>query len=222
VAIFIATLGVLIAARGGSRRAEVVTAASQLPATPRADANAQPETKPTLDKNEAVGPRDTPKMAAPKPSATPVATETRAVDVRIGSTQTAEPKTSAVEATVKRAAPAEPPIKTPAAELTATPQAIDSTPRANVHSASPATITGCLSFDEETFWLKDTMGDDAPKSRSWKWGFLKKRSSSIELVDAFHTLELPNHVGQRITITGTLSHREMRAYSLRRVAASCN
>jgi hypothetical protein len=84
------------------------------------------------------------------------------------------------------------------------------------------TITGCLErADETTFRLKDTVGADAPKSRSWKSGFLKKGSASIEVVDAAHRLKLPDHVGQKVSVTGTLVDREMQVRSLQRVATSC-
>jgi len=84
------------------------------------------------------------------------------------------------------------------------------------------TITGCLErADETTFRLKDTVGADAPKSRSWRSGFLKKGSASIEVVDAAHSLKLPDHVGQKVTVTGTLVDREMQVRSLSRVATSC-
>ena len=95
-------------------------------------------------------------------------------------------------------------VKAPAAELTT------------------VTITGCLErADETTFRLRDTVGEDAPKSRSWKSGFLKKGSASIEVVDAAHRLKLPDHVGQKVTVTGTLVDREMQVRSLSRVATSC-
>jgi hypothetical protein len=83
------------------------------------------------------------------------------------------------------------------------------------------TITGCLQRDDETFRLKDTDGADAPKARSWKTGFLKKSSASIEIVDAANRLKLNNHVGERVTVTGTLVDREMRARTLQRIASSC-
>jgi hypothetical protein len=84
------------------------------------------------------------------------------------------------------------------------------------------TITGCLELDEETFWLREASGSDAPMSRSWKSGFLKKRPPSIKLVDATNALRLPRHVGQRVAATGTLMNREIRASSLLRVATSCS
>jgi hypothetical protein len=91
-------------------------------------------------------------------------------------------------------------------------------------AAKPAsvTLTGCLERDDRTFRLKDTSGEAAPKSRSWKSGFLKKSPASLEVVDASHTLKLPSHVGQRVSVTGVIADREMRVRSLQRVAASCN
>jgi hypothetical protein len=83
-----------------------------------------------------------------------------------------------------------------------------------------ATISGCLATSDDTFWLRDTSGADAPKTRSWKSGFLKKRPSSIELVDGVTTRRLAAHVGQRIETTGLLLDREMRVKSLR-VLGSC-
>jgi hypothetical protein len=86
--------------------------------------------------------------------------------------------------------------------------------------APPTTITGCLAFDAGAYRLKDATGTDAPKSRSWKSGFLRKRSATLEVVDA-GALGLPNYVGQRVEVTGTLVEREMQARSLHRLAQSC-
>lgn len=86
---------------------------------------------------------------------------------------------------------------------------------------APVTIAGCLERDDETFRLKDTSGADAPRSRSWKSAFLKKGSAPVEVVDASKRMKLTNHVGQRVSVTGTLSDGEMQIRSLRRIAASC-
>ena len=88
--------------------------------------------------------------------------------------------------------------------------------------SAPVTITGCLERSDETFRLKDTTGENAPKSRSWKSGFLKKASASIEVVDTPRRLNLPKHVGQRVSVTGTLVDREMHIRSLQRIAPSCS
>jgi hypothetical protein len=92
---------------------------------------------------------------------------------------------------------------------------------AQVTMPAPVTIAGCLERDDETFRLKDTSGADAPRSRSWKSAFLKKGSAPVEVVDASKRMKLTNHVGQRVSVTGTLSDGEMQIRSLRRIAASC-
>jgi hypothetical protein len=86
--------------------------------------------------------------------------------------------------------------------------------------AAPVTITGCVELDNDTFRLKDTEGADAPKSRSWKSGFIKKGQAKIELV-AVPGANLASQVGRRVSVTGTLDDREMQVRSVRRVAASC-
>jgi hypothetical protein len=104
-------------------------------------------------------------------------------------------------------------VKTPAPQAAVQQMAVQE---------APVTITGCLEQDDETFRLKNTTGDQAPKARSWKSGFLKKNSASIEVVDASNKVQLPSHVGQRVVVTGMLVDREMQVRSLRRVATSCN
>ena len=86
---------------------------------------------------------------------------------------------------------------------------------------SPVTIVGCLERDAQLFRLNKTAGAGAPKARSWKSGFLKKRAASIEVVDASNRLKLPNQVGHRVSVVGVLVDREMRARSLQRVEGSC-
>ena len=83
------------------------------------------------------------------------------------------------------------------------------------------TIAGCLERDGDGFRLKDVTGADAPKARSWKSGFLKKGTPSVDVVDATHALRLTDQVGKRVSVTGALADRELKARSLRRVAASC-
>jgi hypothetical protein len=84
------------------------------------------------------------------------------------------------------------------------------------------TIAGCLAQDGESFRLKDTSGADAPRSRSWKSGFLKKSPAAVEVVDASRRMKLTNHVGERVSVTGTITDGEMQVRSLRRVANSCD
>jgi cytoskeletal protein RodZ len=106
------------------------------------------------------------------------------------------------------------PAKAPAVESVMTEPA-SSTTKADVSDSAPLTISGCLQADGQSFWLKDTSGMDAPRSRSWRSGFLRKRSVSVDVVPASNTLKLTNYVGQRVEATGTLLDREMRVRSLR-------
>jgi hypothetical protein len=115
------------------------------------------------------------------------------------------------EEAMRQPAPAAPAVETPAE------------PSADVTSetAAPVTITGCLERDQETFRLKNTVGADAPKARSWKSGFLKKSAASIQIIDAANKVKLPSHVGERVQVRGTLVDREMHVRSLQRIAESC-
>ena len=83
-------------------------------------------------------------------------------------------------------------------------------------------LIGMAQAGNEGFWLKDVSGADAPTSRSWKSGFLKKRSASVEVVDAPDSLRLANYLGQRVAAAGSLTDRRLQVRSLHRVAGSCN
>jgi hypothetical protein len=93
---------------------------------------------------------------------------------------------------------------------------------ASAAKTSPVTITGCLEAEQYAFVLKNTAGEDAPKARSWKSGFLKKGAAPIEVVDPSQKLKLATHAGKRVSVTGVLVGREMQVRSLHRVAPSCN
>jgi hypothetical protein len=95
-------------------------------------------------------------------------------------------------------------------------------PQADETGVSPVRLTGCLELvDEDRFRLKDAAGEDAPTSRSWKWGFLKKRPAPIDIVDNAGRLDLSAYVGQRVVATGILTDREMRLASLQAAAGRC-
>lgn len=129
-------------------------------------------------------------------------------------------KAGAVNAYARRASAA----RTPAIAAASAPTSAAETKTGKPGAAKPApvTITGCLEKTDDAFRLKDTSGTDAPKARSWKSGFLKKGSASIEVVDASHKLKLPSHVGERVSVTGTLVDREMQVRSVQRVSVSCS
>ncbi len=84
------------------------------------------------------------------------------------------------------------------------------------------TLTGCLARSDKEFRLHDATGVNAPKSRNWKSGFLAKRPASLSIVPASGELGLSKHVGERVTVSGTLIDRELRVRTLRRVSSSCD
>ena len=92
----------------------------------------------------------------------------------------------------------------------------------NAVISTPVTITGCLEQDDDVFKLKNTEGTDAPQSRSWKSGFLRKRPATITVVDASHRWKLEKHVGERISVNGSLVDHDLQLKSLSRVATSCS
>jgi len=88
----------------------------------------------------------------------------------------------------------------------------------------PVTITGCLEVgvDQAEFRLTDTEGADAPRSRGWRSGFLKKRPAPVTLVEPPDRLALQTHVGRRVAATGLLTSHDLRISALRVVGPSCN
>jgi hypothetical protein len=133
-------------------------------------------------------------------------------------TQAATPMAAAVMSPESKAPKAVAPSTAPAPAATGTA----GTPETISPAATkPVSITGCLQRNDRGFLLKDTEGADAPKSRSWKSGFIKRSPSSVMLNDKANAAHLASYVGQRVSVTGPLTDREMRVTSLRRVAASC-
>ena len=106
--------------------------------------------------------------------------------------------------------PTAPPSPAPAAEPG---------PQANVERV---TIEGCLERADDTFRLTNTAGTNAPMSRSWKSAFLKKHLATIEVRDSVKRVNLASHVGQRVSVTGTMVDRQMRVGSLQPISLSCS
>jgi hypothetical protein len=86
------------------------------------------------------------------------------------------------------------------------------------------TITGCLeaSVDSDRFRLTDTEGVEAPKSRSWRSGFLKKHSTPVALVEPPDPHGLRTQIGHRVAATGVLTSHDLRVTSLRAIGARCD
>jgi hypothetical protein len=88
-------------------------------------------------------------------------------------------------------------------------------------AAQSITVTGCLEREKAMYVLTETGGTDAPKSRNWKTAFFTKRNSDLDVVEASKRLKLKDHVGHRVALTGQVDGDEMRAQSMRHLAASC-
>jgi hypothetical protein len=103
----------------------------------------------------------------------------------------------------------------------ATPAAFTA-PAAASSTEGTVSVTGCLERSDRVFRLTDTQGTSAPTARSWKSGFLKKRSANLTVVSAANSVQLSNYAGQRVKLVGTLSDRELRARSAVTISRSCS
>ena len=87
------------------------------------------------------------------------------------------------------------------------------------------TLTGCVRSGAErnTFVLTKVEGADAPRARGWKTGYLLKRRSNVDVVPAVSSIRLKDHVGRRVTVSGTLEQKDRTQIKARsvRVLASC-
>ncbi len=149
----------------------------------------------------------------------PIEREPRAV---IGANAAPAPAATAVSGAIASRLERVPEVKPQGTAPLSSDDSVGSMPLVDGLTAPSVTITGCVERTRDTFWLKNTSGADAPTSRSWKSGFLKRRHQSVELVDPTHELKLTDYVGQRVATTGTLSNREMRMRSLRGLATACD
>jgi hypothetical protein len=107
----------------------------------------------------------------------------------------------------------------PKARTEDAPKSVD-VPKTAADLPDAVVIEGCLEQNDAGFRLRNTTGQDAPKSRSWKSGFLKKGARPVDVVDWNNRLK--NHVGERISVSGMFVDGEMRVRTLRRVAATCD
>ncbi len=97
-------------------------------------------------------------------------------------------------------------------------------PSTEIAGLAPVTITGCLEVNanEDRFRLTDAAGQNTPKARSWRTGFLKKRSASVNLVGVSDGPALEKQVGKRVAATGVLTSSDLKVSSVRVVSPSCN
>jgi hypothetical protein len=186
----------------------------EVPAPPVQVAGAQPDAQPALPPLPVtvVADPEVPKPVIEKPRqlhASSTKKNARALP------PASESQTSRAEASAARAVIPAPATSVPAAQ---------SNPSESVSQTAAVTITGCLesTIDGHQYRLTDTEGADAPKARSWRSGFLNKRSAPVELVEFSELSDLRKYVGHRVAATGVLTSRELHVHSLESAGPSCN
>jgi len=91
-----------------------------------------------------------------------------------------------------------------------------------VKANTSVTMNGCLREDGSRFVLTGLKGDQAPKGRSWKTGYILKAKKNVVVTPA-NGVKLKYHVGRQVTISGvTNGGTKVTARSIRRVATSCS
>lgn len=103
-------------------------------------------------------------------------------------------------------------------------------PAAKARAQKPAaaarattTLTGCLRMDGYHYELTDLKGDQAPKARSWKTGFITKTTKDVEVIGASTNVRLNDHVGRQVTVVGMKDDdTHLKVSSVKRLSASCS
>jgi len=93
---------------------------------------------------------------------------------------------------------------------------------AKAPAAPAATMTGCLQADGGKFRLTKLEGANAPKSRSWKTGYVKKTTKDVEVVGSSSSLKLKDQVGRKVTVSGSRDGDTFKAQSIKQIAKSCS
>lgn len=117
------------------------------------------------------------------------------------------------------------PAKAPAKAATAKAAPAKAAPAKAAARAEPAgsiTLTGCLEADGRKYMLTDLEGAKAPKGRSWKTGFVTKKSKDMEIV-ATSGVKLGDHIGHKVSVVGVRDgDTHLQARSIKQLAASCS
>ncbi|HEY7172837.1 MAG TPA: hypothetical protein VH417_18420 [Vicinamibacterales bacterium] len=107
---------------------------------------------------------------------------------------------------------------TQAVKSTAKPAATTSAKTA----APGSSLTGCLENDGDHFKLTNLPEGQAPKARTWKTAYVTKSTKDVEVTGAA-SLKLKDHIGHKVTITGTRDgDTHVKATSVKMVAKSCS
>ena len=145
--------------------------------------------------------------------------------LQVGASAQSKTPTPTAKPAPAKAAPAKPaPTATKAAPAKAAPlqAAAAKVSVAPVELTNSITLTGCLEADGRKFMLTDLEGDEAPKSRSWKTGFVTKKPKDVEVTPSA-SLKLGDHIGHKVSVVGVRNgETHLQARSIKQLAASCS
>lgn len=128
----------------------------------------------------------------------------------------AQSKTAPAKAAPAKAAPAKATLAKPTPTKAPTAQE-------QADARNSITLTGCLEADGRKFVLTDLEGKQAPKGRSWKTGFITKRTKAVEVVGNSSSVKLGDHLGHRVSVVGVKDgDTHVRARSIKQLATSCS
>jgi hypothetical protein len=92
-----------------------------------------------------------------------------------------------------------------------------------VKANSQVSMTGCLRADGGKYMLTHLQGDQAPRARSWKTGFIVKTTKNVVVSAPKNGVKLQDHIGRQVTIVGMSDgDTHLTARSIKRIAASCS
>lgn len=132
----------------------------------------------------------------------------------------AQSKTAPAKAAPAKAAPAK---AAPAKGAAAKPAPATPTAQELADARNAITLTGCLEADGRKFMLTDLEGSQAPKGRSWKTGFITKRTKDVEVVGSSSSVKLGDHLGHKVSVVGVKDgDTHLRARSIKQLATSCS
>ena len=89
--------------------------------------------------------------------------------------------------------------------------------------AGSITLTGCLQADGRKYMLTDPEGPKAEKGRSWKTGFITKKSKDVEVVAASTSMKLGDFRGHKVSVVGVKDGQaHLKARTIKQLTGSCS
>jgi hypothetical protein len=85
------------------------------------------------------------------------------------------------------------------------------------------TLTGCLHANGKKYTLTDAAGTKAEKGRTWKTGFITKKSKDVEVVAASSTMKLSDFRGHKVSVVGVRDgEAHLKARTIRQLVGACS